>query len=111
MNEWQDVAYSLQYDIHTVQRIRQKAGNTKQCCQELLEDWLSTSNGAKPKVWSVLLNALGRVVAVTEVIIAQINQLNSSSTHQGKSISYVYIWLLTNLCLCKFHYLEIIILK
>ena len=87
---WQDIAYALQYDISTVQEIRVKE-DPKQCCQELLEDWLSTSNGARPKVWSTLLNALREVhdlSRITKDIIVEVNQLEPSNTHQGKNISY-----------------------
>ena len=89
---WEYIAYALQYDISVVRGIRGKA-DPKQCCQELFENWLSTSNGARPKVWLTLLNALSEVddlSGITEDIIAEVTQLGLSNIYQGKSISYAY---------------------
>ena len=56
---WADVAYALCYDISTVKQIRSRHNeNPTRCCKELFEDWLSTSNGATPKIWQTLLDKL-----------------------------------------------------
>jgi len=68
MANWDDVAYALCYEVHTVKAIREKSQNPKKCCQILFEDWLSSSNGAHPKTYSTLLNKLHDVDELTEVI-------------------------------------------
>ena len=69
---WEDVAYALRYEIHTVESIRSKHKNDpKNCCRELFKDWLTTNNGAAPKTWSTLLDKLknvGDLVAARETI-------------------------------------------
>lgn len=60
--EWEDVAYALEYKISTVKHIRNKHnGDPKKCCKELFEDWLTTSNGAKPKIWKTLLDKIKEI--------------------------------------------------
>ena len=59
---WKDVAYSLRYGIPIVDAIKVKhKDDPKSCCQELLEDWLSTEHGMRPKSWETLLRQLKEV--------------------------------------------------
>ena len=82
MNEWEDIADALRYDIATIRTIKLKNNfNPKLCCREFFIDWLMTDNGIKagPKVWSTLLHALKKVKSlanITEDIIAEVKQLN-----------------------------------
>lgn len=73
---WEEVAYALCFKIHTVESIASKHnGDPKKCCMELLKNWLSTSNGVKPKNWSTLLSKLKDVEeldAVSEEIIKEL---------------------------------------
>ena len=59
---WKTVADFLEYTIAKKKEIdeRQRGDPTK-CCVELLEDWLSTDNGVKPKTWSKLLSLLKEI--------------------------------------------------
>ena len=81
MNEWEDIAYALCFDIATIKAIRERnCEDPKKCCQEFFDDWLMTNNGveAGPKVWSTLLDALKEVgisADSTEDIIAKVKQL------------------------------------
>ena len=73
---WEDVAYALCFKIHTVEFITSKHyGDPKKCCKELLKNWLSTSNGVRPKNWSTLLSKLKDVeelVAAREEIMKEL---------------------------------------
>ena len=79
--EWEDVAYGLEYNISTVNAIRCKHNeNPKKCCRELFEDWLSTNNGSKPKTWQTLLHRLEEIkelYSVTGNIRKQLIQMDS----------------------------------
>ena len=79
--EWEDIAYALQYDIHTVKHIRNKhKENPKKCCKELFEDWLATDNGAKPKIWQTLLDKLKEIEdlhSITDDIIKKLIEMDS----------------------------------
>jgi len=59
---WKTIADFLEYSIAKKKEIdeRQRGDPTK-CCAELLEDWLSTGNGVKPKTWSKLVSVLKEV--------------------------------------------------
>ena len=59
---WKTVADFLEYSFAKKKEIdeRQRGDPTK-CCAELLEDWLSTGNGVKPKTWSKLVSVLKEV--------------------------------------------------
>ena len=56
---WKDVAFNLDFSISTVQIISKKFLNEPvSCCKELFEQWLNSSEGTQPKIWSTLLMSL-----------------------------------------------------
>jgi len=72
---WDDVAYALHFGIPYVEGVKVKFSDPKKCCQELLKDWLSTSNGVGPKTYSTLLDKLKEVeelIAVTNDIMQKL---------------------------------------
>ena len=85
-SEWEYLAYALWYDISTVKRIRNNHnGDAKECCKELFEDWLSTSNGAVPKIWETLLGRLIEVKKFDVSVAGEIKEeliLQIDSQHQ-----------------------------
>ena len=84
MNEWEYIAFALQYDLAAVQAIKQKGhDNPKKCCVEFFKDWLMTSNGAKagPKVWSTLISALEEIDEISTDITEEIAANIEEGTH------------------------------
>lgn len=81
MAEWDDVAFALGYEIDHVKSIERKHNNDpEECCKELLADWLTTDNGASPKVWSTLLEKLKKVIdlaAAREEIIKEVEKITN----------------------------------
>ena len=82
MNEWENIADALRYDLTIVKSIKEKErGDPKKCCREFFIDWLTTNHGARagPKVWSTLLDALNKVdeisADITEDITAEVMKL------------------------------------
>ena len=73
---WETVADFLEYPIPKKKEIieRQRGDPTK-CCVELLEDWLSTDNGVKPKTWSKLLSLLKEIRELKNVSLSIEQQL------------------------------------
>ena len=60
--EWEDIAFALKFKISTVKEISEKhKEDPKKCCKELFKYWLSTSNGAEPKIWKTLLDKLKEI--------------------------------------------------
>ena len=78
--EWEDIAYALQYDIPAVEKINEKhSGIPTKCCKELFKNWLSTDNGAKPKIWETLLDKLKEIEELhkeTEDIMETLHQMD-----------------------------------
>ena len=73
---WKTVADFLEYPIPKKREIieRQRDDPTK-CCVELLEDWLSTDNGVKPKTWSKLLSLLKEIRELRNISLSIEQQL------------------------------------
>jgi len=66
--EWDKVAHYLDFPISSIKIIqRQYKDNPKDCCHHLLEDWISTSQGATPKNWTTLLSVLKQITELTSV--------------------------------------------
>ena len=69
--EWEYLAYSMKYNIATVQAIKEDCRDREECCKTLFVDWLSTDHGAAPKTWSTLLQKIKDVdslaVAVDDI--------------------------------------------
>ena len=78
--QWEDIAYALQYDIPTVEKISVKCkDNPTKCCKELFKNWLTTDNGAKPKIWQTLMDKLKEIedlACVTEDIMKRLIQMD-----------------------------------
>ena len=69
-SEWEDVAYSMQYDINFVKTIKEDCQNSEKCCKKLFEDWLTTSHGVMPKTWFVLLERIKEVDSLKATVAA-----------------------------------------
>ena len=78
--EWEDIAYALQYDISTVEKISVKCKeNPTKCCKELFKNWLATDSGAKPKIWQTLMDKIKEIEelgGVTEDIMKNLIQMD-----------------------------------
>ena len=59
--DWEDVAYSMEYDVATVKAFKEDGHDGKKCCRKLFEDWLDSSHGTTPKTWSKLLERIKEV--------------------------------------------------
>ena len=56
-SKWEDVAYSMKYDIPAVKGFKTSDDDAR-CCKNLFTDWLSTNNGIIPKTWCTLLKRI-----------------------------------------------------
>ena len=76
-SEWEDVAYSMQYDINIVKTIKEDGQNSEKCCKKLFEHWLTTSHGVTPKTWFVLLRRIKEVNSLKATVETIEEELNS----------------------------------
>ena len=77
-SEWEDIAYSMRYDINIVKTIKEDCQNSEKCCKKLFEDWLTTSHGATPKTWFELLNRIKEVDSLKATVAAIEEELKSA---------------------------------
>ena len=72
--EWQTVAAYLEYSIATTKLIKKtNRGLPRDCCTELLEDWITTDNGVKPKTWEKFVEVLSEISSLA-MVTKQIKQ-------------------------------------
>ena len=76
MNDWECIAEALRYDDNTILSIKQnERGDVKKCCREFFKDWLRSSRGTGPKVWSTLLDALKEVDDIGDETVQDITEI------------------------------------
>ena len=52
---WEDLAYSMGYEIAQVGAIDRDGRNVGERCTKLFEDWLESPHGCTPKTWGTLI--------------------------------------------------------
>ena len=76
---WKTVADFLEYDISTIENIKQKyRDDCEECMNGLFRDWLSTNHGVRPKTWAMLLERLkeiGQLATATSDIEKELEEL------------------------------------
>ena len=86
---WSAISDFLEYPLQVKKKF--SYGHAKDCVRALLEDWISTDNGRKPKTWPMFLQVLNEfgesegepVVNVTRWVVQCLMQegvLESEST-------------------------------
>ena len=66
--EWETVAAYLEYNIATKRSIsKANRGLPRECCTALLEDWITTDNGVKPKTWEKFIEVLSEISSLAMV--------------------------------------------
>ena len=78
--EWEDFAYSMQYDISAVNTIKEDCTNSAKRCRKLFEDWLTTPHGITPKTWHTLLERIREVTALQSAAEAIEEELKAAFT-------------------------------
>ena len=65
---WEDVAYSLHFDLETVDGIEANSKDTRKCCKEVFKHWLRTESKVGPKTWKTFLTQLKEVEEITAIV-------------------------------------------
>ena len=59
---WKTVADYLDYPVAKKKEIEERQrGDPYKCCAELMEDWLTSDRGVKPKTWHILVSVIKEV--------------------------------------------------
>ena len=80
--DWEDVAYSMDFDISMVKAIKEDFQTAEKCCKFLFEDWLYTSRGVIPKTWIKLLERIKDVDSLKQDAEAIEEELKIEFTKQ-----------------------------
>ena len=72
--DWEEVATFLEYYSPTIRLIKKaNRGLPRDCCTALLEGWISTDNGVKPKTWEKFVEVLSQIRSLA-MVTRQIKQ-------------------------------------
>jgi len=64
--EWEIVSAYLEYSVQMKNSIRAAhRGFPKECCAALIEDWIGSDNGVKPKTWQKFIEVLSKISELT----------------------------------------------
>ena len=55
---WEDLAYSMDYEIAQVDAIKENGKDVGERCSKLFKDWLETPHGCSPKTWGKLIERI-----------------------------------------------------
>ena len=66
------------------------------CCRALLEDWLSSDHGVKPKTWKNLLKAIEEVEELQPVL----HEIKEGLQSGGVTFESVCLYMCVCVCVC-----------
>ena len=75
-----------------------------ECCKALLEDWLSSDRGVKPKTWKNLLGAIGEVEELEPVL----DEIKKGLKSEG--VTFEGVCVCVHACACAFVYMCVYVL-
>ena len=59
---WRKLADYMEYPVAKKKEIEERQrGDPYKCCAELMEDWLTSDRGVKPKTWHKLVSVLKEI--------------------------------------------------
>ena len=63
--EWERLAYSMRYTPQEVKSFKKDSQDSAECCNNLLDNWISTGHGPKPKTYQTLLKHIKKIDNLT----------------------------------------------
>ena len=60
-DEWESLAYSMRYTTQEVKSFKRDSQDSHECCKNLLDNWISTGHGPKPKTYQTLLKRIKKI--------------------------------------------------
>ena len=58
---WGDLAYYLSLTNNEVKMCQKESSSLEECCEKMLNTWLSTNHGPRPKTYQTLLKYIKKV--------------------------------------------------
>ena len=63
--EWESLASCMRYTAQEVKAFRKDSEDSGECCKNLLDNWISTGHGPKPKTYQTLLKHIKKISNLT----------------------------------------------
>ena len=63
--EWESLAYCMRYTTQEVKGFKKDSQDSSECCKNLLDNWISTGHGPKPKTYQTLLKHIKKINNLT----------------------------------------------
>ena len=63
--EWERLAYSMRYNTQEVKGFKKDSQDSAECCENLLDNWISTGHNPKPKTYQTLLKHIKKIDNLT----------------------------------------------
>ena len=61
MAEWESLAFCMRYTPADVAAFSKDAKNSRECCRNLFNNWVTTDHGPKPKTYQTLLKHIKKI--------------------------------------------------
>ena len=59
--EWERLAFCMRYTPEEVKGFKRDSQESGECCKNLLDNWISTGHGPKPKTYQTLLKHIKKI--------------------------------------------------
>ena len=59
--EWERLAFCMRYTPEEVKGFKRDSPESGECCKNLLDNWISTGHGPKPKTYQTLLKHIKKI--------------------------------------------------
>ena len=59
--EWKQLANCMRYSTQEIKGFKKDSQDSGECCENLLDNWISTGHGPKPKTYKTLLKHIKKI--------------------------------------------------
>ena len=82
--EWENLAYSMRYTTQEVNGFKKDGYDSAECCKNLLDNWITTGHGPKPKTYQTLLKSIKKITN-----LASVSEVVEKELIEGKRQQYI----------------------
>ena len=63
--EWESLAQCMRYSTQEIKGFKKDSQDSGECCKNLLDNWINTGHGPKPKTYQTLLKHIKKINNLT----------------------------------------------
>ena len=79
--EWESLAFCMRYTTQEVNGFKRDSQDCGECCKILLDNWINTGHGPKPKTYQTLLKHIKKIYNLTAASEAVEEKLIEGKKH------------------------------